>query len=565
MADPLLTLSLVLVSGLAAGRIAQRFRVPSVTGQILVGIALGPSALGVFGLEPIHSLQPITRFALGLIAVTIGSHLHLTRILVAKRRLFALLVLESLVTPALVIAVVGGAMGARWEVAVLLATLAVSTAPATVVALVREARAQGVFVRTLMAAVALNNIACLALFEVAFGAVRASMSGQSPDGFDLVLGPLLRLLMSFAVGAAVGLGLIAATRRMFRTDSLTTASLVSILLTVAVAREVNASPLLACLALGLTLANVTPDKEEIGHRVFRNFETAILAVFFTMAGAELDFATVVPGGMLALAMVAARMVGKVASARAAMRVAGAPQTLGHHLGWALIPQAGVAVGLLLLIQDTPELEPINSLMLAVGLTAVTLNELIGPVTTRWALQRSGEVGKDRARVIDFLAEENILTDLRADSMPEALEQLSAKLWSTHRLDPEQQRAFTDQILAREAEMSSYLGDGLAIPHGEVGDASRILGVMGISAAGVPTKDPQEADRVHCIVLLASPFQKRDHHLQVLAAFARAISSDRNIRGQLYEAESPAHAYQLLHSGDADDFNHFLDDDPYQTR
>jgi Kef-type K+ transport system membrane component KefB/mannitol/fructose-specific phosphotransferase system IIA component len=556
--DPLLSLALILVTGLVSGQLASRIGLPSVTGQILAGIALGPTVSGLFHHEQLLALQPITHFALGLIAVTIGGHLHISRIRVAKRRLLLLLLCESVVTPLIVGTTILLLFDVQLIVAAMLAALAVSTAPATVVALVREARAKGVFVRTLMAAVALNNIACLCLFEIAHSAGRSVLSNGTASWTDLVSSPLIALLGSAALGTGIGLALILATRKVVRSDHLAAASMVAILLTVGAGNHFGLSSLLACLALGLTLANITPDKEEIGDRVFEKFENAILAVFFTLAGAELDFGYLVPAGLLASALVVSRVAGKLASARLSMALAGAPKNVQRYLGWALVPQAGLAIGLLLSVQNDPAFESLRSLLLAVGLTSVLANELIGPITTRIALVRSGEVGKDRARLIDFLQEENITTDLQARTLDDALAELTQLLWNTHRLDPSLREGFLESVRRREREMSSYLGEGLAIPHGEMERGNSIVGVMGISHVGIPVEHSH--DSLHCIVLLATPRSLRDRHLEVLAAFARAIGGDRNIRHQLYEAQSPAHAYQLLHAEESESFNYFIDEE-----
>lgn len=561
--DPLLSLALILVAGLVSGHLAARIGLPSVTGQILAGIALGPTVSGLFHHEQLLELQPVTHFALGLIAVTIGGHLHITRIRVAKRRLLLLLLCESVVTPLIVVATILALFDVRWIVAFMLAALAVSTAPATVVALVREARAKGVFVRTLMAAVALNNIACLCLFEIAHSAGRSVLSDGATSWTDLVTSPLAALFGSAALGVGIGLALILATRRVVRSDHLAAASVVAILLTVGAGNHFGLSSLLACLALGLTLANITPDKEEIGDRVFEKFENSILAIFFTLAGAELDFGYLVPAGLLATALVLARVVGKLGSAQLAMTLAGAPTSVRKYLGWALIPQAGLAIGLLLSVQNDPAFEPLRSLLLAVGLTSVLANELIGPITTRIALLRSGEVGKDRARLIDFLQEENITTELRAETLDGALVELTGLLWNTHRLDPELRADYLESVRRREREMSSHLGAGLAIPHGELTRGSEIVGVMGISHEGIPVAHSR--DSVHAVILLATPRSRRDRHLEVLAAFARSIGGDRAIRHQLFEAKSPAHAYQLLHTEEAESFNYFIDEEPVPAR
>jgi PTS system fructose-specific IIC component len=157
LADPLFTLAIVIAAGVASAWLARRLRLPGITGQILAGVLIGP-VLRLFDPDAVHGLQPLTHFALSLIAVTIGAHLNLKRLRNAGRRLAFLFVLEATVTPVLVFGSMLLVPNMEWEPAALLAAMAVSTAPATIVALVKETRSRGVFVKTLVAAVALNNV-----------------------------------------------------------------------------------------------------------------------------------------------------------------------------------------------------------------------------------------------------------------------------------------------------------------------------------------------------------------------------------------------------------------------
>jgi len=199
------------------------------------------------------------------------------------------------------------------------------------------------------------------------------------------------------------------------------------------------------------------------------------------------------------------------------------------------------------------------LFLAVVLTVVLLNEIVGPILTRFALSRSGDLGKDRARLIDFLHEEHIKTNLQGETKEEVIEELVDLLVRTNHIEMDRDKLLAS-VLERERIASTCLGDGLAIPHGELDDGAEILGVMGISSPGLRFPAP-DGHPVHCVVLLATPAKARGRHLEVLAAFARTLGADHAVQQQLFHASSPAHAYELLHADEeSEDFNYFLEDD-----
>jgi len=555
--NQLFGLAILIACGLAAGELARRFHLPSVTGQILVGVVLGPSVLGLFDAQDAHALQPVINFALGLIAVAVGSHLHLFRLGRFASRLGWLLLAESTLTPLLVYGAVRFVGGGNLAFGLLLGTLAVSTAPATIVALVKETRSRGVFVNTLLTAVALNNIACIALFELAFAAVRASVEAGDAGTGAILLAPLVQLLSAAALGLGLGGLLVILTRHVAQPEKLTTISLISIFLAVGAAEILGISSLLACLFLGASIANLAPAKEEIGHRVFANFEPAILATFFTVAGTELQLGRVGEAGLLATAVIVARIAGKWGAGWLAMRVADVPQSLRRYLGLALIPQAGVAVGLLLKVRESDLFDHVGQLFLVVGVGVVAINEIIGPLTTRLALVRSGEAGKDRPRLIDFLHEENIVTGFHADSKEEAIRKLVDLLLRSHMLTGIDREDMVQEVLDRERLMSTCIGRGLFVPHAEHAGVSRIVGVMAISEEGLPLATPDELP-VHCIALLVIPPDERERHVAVMAALARAIGMDPAVQTQLYRAKSPAHVFEILHAEEFEDYNYFLD-------
>jgi len=134
-----------------------------------------------------------------------------------------------------------------WTFGILFGTLAISTAPATVLALVKETRAKGVYVRTLIAAVALNNMACIALFEMASAAVKVTLNPAETTTMDVLLAPLIQLGGAALLGGAVGLALVLGTKHVIQTEQVTTVSIISIFLTTGIADFFGVSNLLACL------------------------------------------------------------------------------------------------------------------------------------------------------------------------------------------------------------------------------------------------------------------------------------------------------------------------------
>lgn len=565
-AQPLLILAAILVAGTTLGWLAQRVRLPAVTGQIIAGVLIGPAVLGVFDEASVAALQPLTHFALALIGVTVGAHLNVRRLRNAGRRLFWLIATESAITPALVVAALALASDASLTLMLLLGTLAVSTAPATIVALVRETRARGVFVKTLIAAVALNNMMCIFLFELARAGGRLGLSeGFAGVPLQAVLaGALLQLGQAVVVGTGLAALTHVFTLRVLSPARLATVSVISLLATFGLASYVEVSPLLACMALGAVQTNLTPARDRLVDAVFANFEPVILCVFFTLAGYHLSFGSAAQTGLLAAVFVTARALGKLASARLAMRLAGATDRVRENLGVALIPQAGVAIGLVILIQDDPAFADLHLLFTAVVLTAVTLNEIAGPIATRHALWRAGEVGRDRPRLVDFLQEENITTDLRAPTFEAAIRQLVDLLIRSHHVAGVDREALLQSVLDREAQVSTCLGQGLAVPHGVLPEGRSMVGVMGLSRDGLDLPTP-DGYPLHCVVLLATPEGERERHLEVLAALARTVGADPVLQQQLYSADTPAHAYEILHGEETEDFNYFLDEEGTGSR
>jgi PTS system fructose-specific IIC component len=558
-AGPLLILAIVILVGVLLGSVARRFGLPGITGQILAGILMGRAGLDLFDEGGLHSLEPITHVALGLIAVTVGAHLNIQRLRNAGRRLVFMLLTESLITPAVVLLALWGLLGQSFEMAILLAAVSIATAPATIVAVVKENRAKGVFVKTLIATVALNNMACIVAFEVARVAARYWHGHELGSGFDtdLLTGPAAEVIAAVGIGALVALAMNQFARVAVRSDRVATGAVVALMLTTGLATSLGVSPMLACVVLGLVQTNITKTRSHLVDSVFADFEPAILAIFFTLAGMHLTTDHLGAAGVVAVVYFTARFGGKLLSADLAMRAAGATDRVRRYLGLALIPQAGVAVGLVIVVQGDPDFEHLAGLFSAVVLSVVTVNEIVGPVLTRFALMRTGEAGRDRLRLIDFIQEENIVTEFHAVDKEHAIQALVDLMMRTHDLHGVDKDDLVESVLEREQQASTCLGGGLSVPHGILPSGRPMVGVMALSREGIPFDTP-DGRPVHCMVLLGTAPDERDRHLQVLAALARTVGTDLDFQDRLFNAKSAAHACELLHGEESEDFNYFLE-------
>jgi Kef-type K+ transport system membrane component KefB/mannitol/fructose-specific phosphotransferase system IIA component (Ntr-type) len=556
-AGPLLILAMIILCGVAFGEVARAMRVPAITGQIIAGLLLGRAGLDLFDENSLAGLQPLTQFALSLMAVTVGAHLNIRRLRNAGRRLFLLLITESTITPLVVFFSLWLIAGVSTSESLLFATVAIATAPATTVALVKETRSKGVFVKTLVAAVALNNMACLLLFEVARSVTTQWQLGNQATAFAWEV-PATQLLVSIAIGGSVAIAMDLINRLVAGRERLATAAVAALVLTSGLASAFDVSPILACLFLGVIQTNITPSRSQLVDSTFADFEPAILTVFFTLAGMHMSTDHLASAGIVAALLFGTRILGKLLAADIAMRLAGATEKVRDNLGLALVPQAGIAVGLVVILQGDPSFSGLAEQFSAVVLTVVTANEIFGPLLTRFALHRAGEVGGDRLRLIDFLQEENIVVNFQADSKPQAIERLVDLLIDTHELPKVERAALLESVLAREAEASTCLGGGLAVPHGILPDSLPMVGVMAISRAGLHFDSP-DGRPIHCMVLLGTSNEERERHLQVLAALASNVGTDLAFQEQLFNAKSPAHACEILHGEESEDFNYFLDD------
>lgn len=568
--DPLFPLAVVLLAGIVGGELVGRVGLPKVTGWIFTGIllrALEPHHAHVTGLtvERLLGFNPYMSFVLGYIAFTVGAALHFASLRNAGKRLGLLLLGEALLTPsivALTMYFLGGwlapeQMNAR--ACLVLSAVAIAGAPGTTVIVVQEARARGILTRTLVAAVALIDMVAVGAFVFAVSYLAGGDGDAWHSTWAAAFASVARELgLAFAVGAVCSLLALGLTRTVVGPAFLGPTMVALILGAWGMAQGFGASGILACTFAGIVTSNIRHDTVRSTEAYLHAIAGVLFAAFYTLAGMKLDFTLVLGAASLVVLFFLARLVGKYLGAFAAMSLAEVPDRVRNYLGLALVPHGGVAVGLILLVESHPDLQDIAETVTTVGLAALAINQLLGPSGTRFALMRAGEAGKDMPRLLDFLDEHHITVDITGTTKADVIRSLAAQLYSTKVKPSIPQDEFVRKVLEREEQHSTCLSEGLMIPHAELEEGSEITGILGISSRGLNLGAP-DGQPVHAVLLLATPKADRQRHLEVLSAFAAAITRDVNLREQLYHARSAAYAYDVLHADEAEDINYFLED------
>lgn len=401
-----LGIALLLAAGLAASKLTQRFRLPSVTGYILAGLLLGPAGLGLITTEQIgHNLSHFTQIALMLIAFGIGEHIELQRLREHSRSLawislceagcayltVCILMFATLTATSFTVA----GWGARdyFALCLLLGAIGVATAPAATLLVIRELKAKGPLTATLLAIVAIDDGIAIIIFGLVVSIVHQLVGQTEASAFWSIGASFLEIAGSLLLGLLTGAVLILILERLREPGELMTAGLAILLLCGEAALLLHLSPLLSGMTAGFILVN----KEERDVRVFRalnRFEPPIYVLFFTLAGSHLDIESLRTAGILGITYFVATATGKIAGVNLGARIAGSPAAVRKYLGLAMLPQAGVAIGLIFLLSSDDALAIYTPVITPVVLTGVFFSELIGPVSARFALTRSGETGTD---------------------------------------------------------------------------------------------------------------------------------------------------------------------------
>jgi len=399
----ILALSLLLAAGFSAARLVRMLRLPSVTGYILAGIALGPTGFDIIPQDLLEERLPVfTEIALMLVAFGIGERFDLQQLRHSAGAVSRVSLGESLGAFFLVaIAVLGAAWAtgsggpvANWPhwiaMALVCAAIGVATAPAATVSVIRELDASGPLSRLVLSNVVVNNALSITLFGMCAAAARVLLGTATGPGWAQAATPLLSTVAALGLGFALGILTDIIVHRLSARSDVLVVALTAVFFCGGLASFIGLSPLLAGVAAGFAVVN--RDRRDVrAFRALNDFEPPLYGIFFTLAGAELHLPELLQAGALGAAFIVARAAGKYLGAWLGAAAAGMPREQASSVGLGLLPQAGLAIGLAFLVRHDASLSHIRGTVINVVVASVVINELLGPPLVRLMLIRAREV------------------------------------------------------------------------------------------------------------------------------------------------------------------------------
>ena len=396
----IISIAIILFFGFLGTRVTKKLKLPNVTAYIIVGILLVPIwtviPAGISGIIPnsiIEGMDFLTDIALAFIAFSASEFFRFRNLKDAGVSVIVITLFESLLASILVFFICKFALGIDTAFSLILAALASATAPASTIMTIRQTKAKGEYVNTLLEVVALDDVISLILYTVAISICLALKSDGAGISFETVGLPILKNILCLAIGFGMGFLLKLLLPKKRTTDNRLIIVIAVIFLFCGICSLMDQSPLLGCMAMGMVYINISDDEKLFKQLAY--FSPPIMLIFFVRSGMKFNLASFtnfsllgyVPLFVVAIVYFFVRIVGKYGGAYLGSTVTKKDKSIRNYLGLGLIPQAGVAIGLAYMgarILGGTDGDNLQTIILA----SSVLYELVGPGLAKLGLYLS---------------------------------------------------------------------------------------------------------------------------------------------------------------------------------
>ncbi len=394
----LLQLGLILLTGYLFGNLAEWIKLPRVSGYILAGVLMSPSLLGVIDKNFLESSDLLTHASLSVITFLIGSSLTLKKLRTLGKKILFITIGEAelaFITVSVAVGIFlvlfeGESLTTAVAVALLFGSLASPTDPASTLAVMHQYKARGPLTTTILGVTALDDITGIINFTVGYS-LAISLLGA---GLSLTasLGSLLYQVFGAVLLGVIGgasmhlLGKFARERK-----EIVTLTFGVLFIVFSVAKTAGVDELLATMTTGIALVNMTHDNERFREPLENYIEDILFTAFFVVGSAYLELKVLIEHFPLILLYVGSRFAGKYVGSYLGGHVSEAPENVKKYIAFALFPQGGIVIGLALLASQNDALREYAPTLVNVVIGSTVIHELIGPILSRFALFKAGEI------------------------------------------------------------------------------------------------------------------------------------------------------------------------------
>ncbi len=379
-------LALMIFVGMLLGRLVKKIKLPNVTGYLLAGLLLGPGVLGILSDEFLDSASVISDAALGFIAFSIGNEFKISYFKRVGATPVVIATLESFFAVVFV-TVALKLVGCTTTFSLVLGSIAAATAPAATIMVIKQYKARGPVTETLLSVVAIDDATALIMYSVSI-AIATALSGGVTNTSQLILKPVIEIGGALLVGAVLGFLFLIPMKHFKKDGNRLSIIIAFVFMGLGLSELCGFSSLLFCMAMGTVIANFSPDVNHVMN-LCDKITPPIFMLFFVASGAGLKLSVLPSVGVAGIVYIIVRVLGKMFGASLGAILCKTDKNTKKYLGPALIPQAGVAIGLSLAASNVvPEYA---TEIRTVILCGTLIYELVGPVVSKTCLKKAGEI------------------------------------------------------------------------------------------------------------------------------------------------------------------------------
>ncbi|MCK4916689.1 MAG: cation:proton antiporter [Candidatus Omnitrophica bacterium] len=389
--NPVLSLAIVFILGFFSAHFIKKIKLPTITAYVVLGLIISPDFLNIISKEFLATSEFFSDIVLGMIAFSLGEAFSFKSIKRVGKAVASISLSASILPWLIVTVVVWLVFHQPLYIALILGAIAAATDPATTVIVSQEYKSKGEFTDTLLGVVAIDDVWALIVFGLSLSLAKSFANGNGDSIY--IWKDLLKAGVEIGGSFVLGIGIAWIFNKFAYLINSSKERLIYMLgflsLVIGLSIMLNFSILLSCMFFGTILVNGNKSSFEFFDSL-REVDSPLYLIFFVLAGASLKISVLGGAIFLTVGFIIFRIFGKIIGAYFGAKIIGASSSIKKYMGWALIPQAGVALACALIAKNEIGGE-MGDKILTITIASTVFFEILGPWITKLALVKAGDV------------------------------------------------------------------------------------------------------------------------------------------------------------------------------